>query len=77
MVMEPMQVKLASSQFDLGHTNRFGVREVIFDWENAIALHAMQGNRASSCGEGEVSWVFSICGRHLGYILELRRGCPF
>ena len=26
----------------------------MFDWENAIALHAMQGNRASSCGEGEV-----------------------
>ena len=31
----------------------------MFDWENAIALHAMQGNRASSRGEGEVSWVFS------------------
>ena len=29
----------------------------VFDWENAIALHAMQGNRASSRGEGEVSWV--------------------
>ena len=28
----------------------------MFDWENAIALHAMQGNRASSRGEGEVSW---------------------
>ena len=49
----------------------------VFDWENAIALHAMQGNRASSRGEGEVSWVFSSCGRHVGYILELRRGCPF
>ena len=24
----------------------------MFDWENAIALHAMQGNRASSRGEG-------------------------
>ena len=23
----------------------------MFDWENAIALHAMQGNRASSRGE--------------------------
>ena len=31
----------------------------MFDWENAIALHAMQGNRASSRLEGEVSWVFS------------------
>ena len=49
----------------------------MFDWENAIALHAMQGNRASFRGEGEVSWVFSSCGRHVGYILELRRGCPF
>ena len=27
----------------------------MFDWENAIALHAMQGNRASSRGEWEVS----------------------
>ena len=27
----------------------------MFDWENAIALHAMHGNRASSRGEGEVS----------------------
>ena len=42
----------------------------MFDWENAIALHAMQGNRASSRGEWEVSWVFSSCGRHLGYILQ-------
>ena len=43
------------------------------DWKNAIALDTMQGNRASSRGEGEVSWVFSSCGRHVGYILELRR----
>ena len=49
----------------------------VLDWENAIALHAMQGNQASSRGEGEVSWVFSSCGRHVGYILELRRGFPF
>ena len=27
----------------------------------------MQGNRSSSRGEGEVSWVFSSCGRHVGY----------
>ena len=33
----------------------------VFDWENASALHAMQGNRGSSRGEGEVSCVFSIC----------------
>ena len=49
----------------------------VFDWENAIALHAKQGYRASPRGEGEVSLVFSSCGRHMGYILELRRGCPF
>ena len=49
----------------------------MFDWENAIALDTVQGNRASSCREGKVSLVFSTCGRNLGYILELRRGCPF
>ena len=49
----------------------------MFDCENAIALHAMQGNRASSRREGKVSWVFSSCGRNLGNILELQRGCPF
>ena len=27
----------------------------VFDWENAFALHTMQGNRASSRGEAEVS----------------------
>ena len=37
----------------------------VFDWENAIALDTMQGNRASSHDEGVVSWVFSSCGRHL------------
>ena len=103
MVMEPMQGKLASSQFDLGHTDLFCIPEVtsvffsssdsvfgdslefsqaneapyVFDWENAIALHAIHWNWASSRSEGEVSCVFSSCGRHLGYILELRRGCPF
>ena len=25
----------------------------VFDWENAIALHAMQGNRASSQARGK------------------------
>ena len=49
----------------------------MFDWENTVPLHGMQGNRASSRGEGEVSWIFSSCGRNLGYILELQRGCPF
>ena len=45
----------------------------MFDRENAIALHAMLGYQASSRGEGEVSWVFSSCGRNLGYILEVWR----
>ena len=49
----------------------------LFDLENAIALETMQGNRASSRREGKVTWVFSSCGRNLGYILELQRGCPF
>ena len=48
----------------------------VFDWEHGIALHAMQGNWASSCGEGEVSWFIS-CGGNLGYILKLRRGWSF
>ena len=49
----------------------------MFYGEHGIALHAMQGNRASSCGEGEVSCIFSSCSRNLGYILEIRRGWPF
>ena len=49
----------------------------MFDWENAIALDRIHGNRPSSRGDGKVSWVFSSCSRKLGYILELRRGCPF
>ena len=49
----------------------------MFDYEYQIALHAMQGNRASSPGEGDVSWYFSSCGRNLGYILEIQRRWPF
>ena len=49
----------------------------MFDSENGIALHAMQGTRASSPGTGDVSWDYSSCGRTLGYILELQRGWPF
>ena len=96
-------MKLASSQFDFGYTEKFcipGVTTVffsscdsvvgdslefnlqieapyVFDWENAIALDTMQGNRASTRREGKVSWVFSSCGRNPGYILELQWGCPF
>ena len=46
----------------------------LFDWEQGIALHAMQGNGASSLSEGEVSWFFSSCWAYLGPILELRQG---
>ena len=48
----------------------------VFDWEHGTAQHEIQGNRASSCSEGEFSCVFSSFGRHLVYILELRRGWP-
>ena len=49
----------------------------LFDWENGIDLHAMQGNRASFPSEGDVSFDISSCGRNLGYIRELQRGRPF
>ena len=49
----------------------------MIDSENTIVLDTMQGNQASSHEEGKVSWVFSSSSRTLGYILELRQGCPF
>ena len=49
----------------------------VFDREHGIVINSIQGNRASSLSEGEVSWVFSSCGRNLGDILELKPGCPF
>ena len=49
----------------------------MFDWENGIGLHAMQGNRASFPSEGDVSYDFSSCGRNLGYIRELEQEWPF
>ena len=48
----------------------------MFDWENAIALHAMPGNRASSRGEGEVSWVYSSCGMEGGVYSRVTTGMP-
>ena len=57
------------------------IREIevpyVFVCEHGTPQHEMQGNRASSCGEGKVSWDFSRCGRHLVYILELWREWPF
>ena len=32
----------------------------MFDGEHGIAQHAMQGNRASGQGEGEVSWFSQV-----------------
>ena len=49
----------------------------VFDWEHGVALQAIQGNRASSFGVGEVSYIFSSCDWKPGYILELRRGWSF
>ena len=49
----------------------------VFNGEDGIALHAMQGNRASSLGEGEVSWFFPSCCLNLQYILEFQRAWPF
>ena len=49
----------------------------MFNWEYDIALHEMQGNKASSPSEVYVSWDFPSSGRNVGYILELQRGWPF
>ena len=57
------------------------IREIevlyVYDWDHRTPQDEMQGNRASSCGDWEVSWFFSSCVRHLVYILELRQGWPF
>ena len=49
----------------------------MFDSEHGIALHPMQGIRALSPAEGDVSWDFSTGSRNLRYILELQRGWAF
>ena len=49
----------------------------MFFWDHGIAVYAMQGNRASSHGKGELSWLFSSCGRNLECFLVLRRGWAF
>ena len=46
----------------------------LFDLQQGIALHAMQGNRASCVSKEEVSWFSSSSGGNLGYILEIRQG---
>ena len=55
MVTEPMQGKLASSKFDLGHTDLFCVPEltsVFFsscDYVVGYSLELSQANRGSLC----------------------------
>ena len=49
----------------------------VFDWENGIPLHAMQGNRASFPSEGYVSYDFLSGRRNLVYICQLQRAWPF
>ena len=44
----------------------------VIDWEYGIALHAMQGNRASFPREGDVSYDFSSCSKNLLYIREFQ-----
>ena len=46
---------------------------VVYDGEHGIALEPLQGIRASSPAEGNVSWDFSSCLWNLGYILELQQ----
>ena len=38
----------------------------VFDGEHGNALHARQGNRASSHGKGEDSWFFTCCSGNQG-----------
>ena len=49
----------------------------MFDCEYRIALHAMQGNRASFPSKGDISYDFSCCSKNLGYIRDLQRGWTF
>ena len=48
----------------------------MFDWENAIALHAMEGNRASSRGEGDVSLGFLDLRQAPGIYSRVMTGMP-
>ena len=48
----------------------------MFYGEHGIAQHAVQGNRASSHIEGEVSWFFSSSGRNMGIFSSYSRDGP-
>ena len=50
MVMEPMQGKLASSQFDLGYTDRFCISEVtsgFFSSSDSVVGDSLEFNQAN------------------------------
>ena len=50
MVMEPMQGKLASSQFDLGHTDLFCIPEatsVFFSSDYSVVGYSVEFNQAN------------------------------
>ena len=50
MVMEPVQGKLASSQFDLGHTDLFcipGVTSVFFWFFDSVVGDSLEFNQAN------------------------------
>ena len=50
MVMEAMQGKLASSQFDMGHTDRFCFLEVIsvfFSFCDSVVSDSLEFNQAN------------------------------
>ena len=49
----------------------------LFDWEQGIALQAVQGNQASSFSEREIRWFFLTWSGKLGYVLKLRWGKSF
>ena len=78
-----MKGKWVSSRVYLGSTELFYIPEVqeVFlsscEMKDENEFKPLQGNRASSSAEGDVSWDFSSCSRNLGYILELPWEWPF
>ena len=89
MVMEPMQGKLASSQFDFGYTEQFCVPAVIsmffsscdsvvgdsleFNHANRGSLHVCLGKRKCSGHNTGESGLISQGGESLMGFLELRQ----
>ena len=65
---------LVGDSLEVNQANR-GSLYVCLGKHNCSACNA--GDSGLISWRGVVSWVFSSCGRNLGYILELRRGCPF